>query len=216
MIKQLPKTALGVLVCLAAGLVAPRAHAVGDISGIWMADRRTSQTLPEDPKFTPAGRAAQDNIASYDNPMARCIVHMPRAMIAWTASAMEIIQSEQRVWVLFESYHQVRRIFLDGRPPVPGEGRLWLGHSVGHWEGDTLVVETINMHGDIPYHWEGLLLSEAAQLEERFTRVDQETLEVLITVTDPVNYEEPWQTRNIWRLDPDAHFFEFECDQVPE
>ncbi len=70
---------------------------------------------------------------------------MPRGMIAWQPTRIEIVESDDRVWVLFEAYHQVRRIFLDGRPPVDGEGQLWLGHSNGHWEGDTLVVETINL-----------------------------------------------------------------------
>ncbi len=208
--------ALATFLSVALGLVGSAAQAAGDISGIWMAERRVSQTLPQDPKFTPAGRNAQNNLDTHNDPYLRCIVYMPRAMIAWTSTGIEIVQSEERVWILFEAYHQVRRIFLDGRPPVEGEGRTWLGHSVGRWEGDTLVVETTNMHGDITYHWEGLPLSEETRVIERFTRVDDETLEVLITVTDPVNYHEPWETRNIWSLHPDAHFFEYECDKVAE
>ena len=45
-------------------------------------------------------------------------------------------------------------------------------------------------------------------------RLDEETLEIRVTVIDPVNYHEPWETRNLYRLDPEAHFFEYECDQV--
>ena len=173
-----------------------------------------SQVLPEDPQFTPQGRETQNNFDASNDPYLRCVVYMPRGMIAWQPTRIEIVESDERVWILFEAYHQVRRIFLDGRQPLDGEGRLWLGHSNGRWEGDTLIVETINLKTDTTYQWEGLPLSEETRLVERFTRLDDETLEVRITVTDPINYREPWETRNIFRLDSDAHFFEYECDQI--
>ena len=186
----------------------------GDLAGIWQAQRTRSQILPEDPMFTVKGREAQDAFDPSLDPYLRCIVYMPRGMIAWQPTRIEIVESEERVWVLFEAYHQVRRIFLDGRPPFEGEGALWLGHSNGRWEGDTLVVDTVNLKSGISYHWEGLPLSPETTLQERFTRIDDETLEVRITVTDPINYKKPWETINIYRLDSDAHFFEYECDQI--
>ena len=56
-------------------------------------------------------------------------------------------------------------------------------------------------------------LSGEHRIVEHISRLDEETLEVLITVIDPVNYEEPWTTRNIWRLTPDIHFYEYECQE---
>jgi len=184
------------------------------LSGIWQAQRNSSQILPDDPRFTVAGRENQDNFDPAADPYLRCIVYMPRAMIAWQPTRIEIVESDERVWILFEAYHQVRRIFLDGRAPVDGEGPLWLGHSNGHWEENSLVVETTNLKSGTSYHWEGLPLSESTTLIEKFTRLDDDTLEVRIAVTDPVNYQEPWETRNVFRLDSEAHFFEYECDQV--
>jgi hypothetical protein len=205
---QLTAIALGVIGAASAQ------SAPGDLSGIWQAQRNRSQILPEDPQFTPQGRETQDNFDASNDPYLRCVVYMPRGMIAWQPTRIEIVESDERVWILFEAYHQVRRIFLDGRQPLDGEGRLWLGHSNGRWEGDTLIVETINLKTGTTYHWEGLPLSEEARLVERFTRLDDETLEVKITVIDPINYREPWETRNVFRLDSDAHFFEYECDQI--
>ncbi len=188
-------------------------HAQGTISGIWRAERLQSQVLPVDPMFSAAGREAQNNFDTSVDPYLRCIVYMPRAMLAWAPTSIEIIQSEERVWVLFEAYHQVRRIFLDGRPPPEGVGATWLGHSTGHWEGEVLVVETTGLRA-ASYFWEGLPLSESTRLIERFTRLDEATLEVRMTVTDPVNYLEPWETRHVFSLHPDAHFYEYECDRV--
>ena len=189
------------------------AHAEGTISGIWRAERWQSQVLPEEPLFSAVGREAQSNFDTSVDPYLRCIVYMPRAMLAWAPTSIEIIQSEERVWVLFEAYHQVRRIFLDGRPPPEGVGATWLGHSTGHWEGDVLVVETTGLRA-ASYFWEGLPLSESTRLIERFTRLDETTLEIRMTVIDPVNYLEPWETRQVFSLHPDAHFYEYECDQV--
>ena len=186
----------------------------GDISGIWQAQRTRSQILPEEPQFTPQGREAQDNFDPSLDPYLSCIVYMPRGMIAWQPTRIEIIESEERVWILFEAYHQIRRIFLDGRLPLEDEGPLWLGHSNGHWEGETFIVNTVNLKSGTSYHWEGLPLSDETRLVEQFTRLDEETLEIEITVHDAVNYLEPWKTRNLFRLDPDAYFFEYECDQV--
>lgn len=208
------RSPLRIVALLVVTAAATAQGAPGDLSGIWQAQRNRSQVLPEDPQFTTLGRDAQNNFDPSRDPYLRCIVYMPRAMIAWQPTRIEITESEDRVWVLFEAYHQVRRIFLDGRPPLEGEGPLWLGHSNGYWEDDTLIVETINLKSGTSYHWEGLPLSDETRLVERFTRLDDETLQVEITVYDAVYYSEPWRTKNVYRLDSDARFFEYECDQA--
>ena len=214
--KQLTRHHAMAALFLSATLIADSAVAEGMINGIWRAQRELSQVLPENPPFSEAGREAQENFDAFNDPYLRCIVYMPRAMIAWPSTSMEIVQSDERVWILFETYHQVRRIFLDGRSPPEGVGPTWLGHSNGHWEGETLVVETTGLRGNTSYFWEGLPLSESTRIRERFTRLDEETLEIHMTITDPVNYTEPWETRHVWGLTPDAHIYEYECDRVPE
>ena len=214
--KQLTRNHAMAALFVSATLIADSAVAEGMINGIWRAQRELSQVLPENPPFSEAGREAQENFDAFNDPYLRCIVYMPRAMIAWPSTSMEIVQSDERVWILFETYHQVRRIFLDGRSPPEGVGSTWLGHSNGHWEGETLVVETTGLRGNTSYFWEGLPLSESTRISERFTRLDEETLEIHMTITDPVNYTEPWETRHVWGLTPDAHIYEYECDRVPE
>lgn len=190
-------------------------QAEGNIEGIWRPQRDISQILPVNPPFTLAGRTAQDEFDIANDPYLRCIVYMPRAMIAWAPTSIEIIQSEERIWILFEAYHQVRRIFMDGRNVPTGVGSTWMGHSNGQWEDETLVVKTYGLRG-VSYFWEGLPLSESTEIIEKFTRLDDKTLQIEMTITDPIHYNEPWHTTHIWGLSPDAHFYEYECDQVPK
>ena len=179
--------------------------------GIWSTDRERSTILPENPGFTAAGREALENYdPDTDDPALSCAIYMPRTMIAWGRNPMEIFQSDEQLWIVFERMHQVRRIFLDGRPPLEDEGPTWMGHSTGVWDGESLVVETVNMRGTI-FHWSGLPLSDETRVMERFTLLDEQSLEILLTVIDPVNYEAPWTTRHVWRLDQDANFYEYEC-----
>ena len=214
--KYLSKKKFLALLCFLVSLLSiEHAQAEGNIEGIWRPQREISQILPLEPAFTQAGRAAQDSFDMANDPYLRCIVYMPRAMIAWAPTSIEIIQSEERIWILFEAYHQVRRIFLDGRDLPDTIGPTWMGHSNGYWEGETLIVETNGLRG-ISYFWEGLPLSESTQIVERFTRFSDGTLEIHMTITDPVNYNEPWETIHIWGLSPDAHFYEYECDQAPD
>ena len=187
------------------------ASAVPSFEGIWSADREASEIWPEDPRFTPQGRETLDNHdPSTDDPALYCAVYMPRVMVAWGRKPIEIFQTDDRLWTLHERMHQVRRIYLDGRAPPEDEGPTWMGHSTGVWNGDTLVVETVSLRKGI-YNWSGLPLSGEHRIIEHITRLDEETLEVLVTVIDPANYEEPWTTKNIWRLTPDVHFYEYEC-----
>ena len=123
---------------------------------------------------------------------------------------MEIFQSEEQLWIVFERMHQIRRIFLDGRSSPEDEGATWMGQSTGAWDREALVVETVAMREGI-FHWSGLPLSSETRVTERLTLLDEETLEVLLTVTDPVNYEVPWTTRQVWHLTPDVDFYEYEC-----
>ena len=187
------------------------ASAVPSFEGIWSADREASEIWPEDPRFTPQGRETLDNHdPSTDDPALSCAVYVPRVMVAWGRKPIEIFQTDDRLWTLHERMHQVRRIYLDGRAPPEDEGPTWMGHSTGVWNGDTLVVETVSLRKSI-YNWSGLPLSGEHRIIEHITRLDEETLEVLVTVIDPANYEEPWTTKNIWRLTPDVHFYEYEC-----
>ena len=99
----------------------------------------------------------------------------------------QILQTPDYVVILVEMIHDARIIPLDDRPHLPPQIRHWLGDSRGHWEGDTLVVETSHFSARGDQRVRNLVLagSEHSHLVERFRRVDADTIEYRFTVTDP-------------------------------
>ena len=100
----------------------------------------------------------------------------------------QIFQTPGYVAIVVEMIHDVRIIPLDGRPHLPANIRQWMGDSRGHWEGNTLVVETTNFTGKS--HFRGA--TENMRLIERFTRTDANTLTYDFTVEDPATFTKPW------------------------
>ena len=90
-----------------------------------------------------------------------------------------------------------RIVYTDGRPHPPSDllDPGFLGHSVGHWEGDTLVVETSNLNGKTWLNEVGDIVSHAETVVERFTPMDADTIIYTATVTDPLVYTRPWTIR---------------------
>ncbi len=126
----------------------------------------------------------------YDDPTAHCFpAGVPRSI--WVPEGIDIIQTSDYIILLFERT-QWRIIPLDGRAHLPDTIRLWQGDSVGHWEGDTLVVDTTNLNGKTWLDEAGEIISYAAHVVERFIPVGPDTLRYEATVTDPVVYSRPW------------------------
>jgi hypothetical protein len=126
----------------------------------------------------------------YEDPTAHCFVAgVPRSM--YTPSPFQILQPPGYVILLFERMNW-RQIPLDGRAHIPDTTRLWNGDSVGHWEGDTLVVDTKNLNGKTWLNEVGDVLSYDAHIVERFTPVNANTITYRATVTDMVAYTAPW------------------------
>jgi len=129
----------------------------------------------------------------YDDPTAHCFVAgVPRSIYA--PSPHQILQTPEYVVMLFERMSW-RVIPLDGRKHIPDTLRLWQGDSVGHWEGDTLVVETTNLNGKTWLNEVGDIVSHAEAVVERFTPTDADTIIYTATVTDPLVYTRPWTIR---------------------
>ena len=99
----------------------------------------------------------------------------------------EIAQAPGLVAILHEEIHEVRLIHLDGRPHIGGSIRQWLGDSRGHWEGDTLVVETVGLDDRAWLDEWGTPFSGDAHIEERWKRTGPDRIELTITVRDPAN-----------------------------
>jgi hypothetical protein len=130
----------------------------------------------------------------YDDPTAHCFVAgVPRSM--YVPSPLQIIQTPTHIAILFE------RMSWRVIPVVPSEAerahlrdhvRLWQGDSVGHWEGDTLVVDTTNLNGKAWLNEVGDVLSHAEKVVERFTPAGPQRIVYRATVTDPIVYTRPW------------------------
>ena len=116
-------------------------------------------------------------------------------------------------WVAFsnEMIHETRIISTDGRSNVDSKIKAWMGNSVGHWENDTLVVETRNVRPEMAI--QGAPLSDEGHLIERFTRVDADTLEYKLTVDDPKNWTKPWTMMMPLPRQDDYGFFEYACHE---
>lgn len=126
----------------------------------------------------------------YDDPTAHCFVAgIPRSH--YTPSPFQILQPPGYVIVLFERMSW-RQIPLDGRQHLPDNIRLWMGDSIGRWEGDTLVVDTKNLNGKTWLNEVGDVLSHDAHIVERFTPVDGNSITYRATITDNVAYTRPW------------------------
>lgn len=115
---------------------------------------------------------------------------------------MEIVQTPAEILVLFE-YDSLRHpIYVDGRAHDTTLGALWMGDSIGHWDGDTLVVDTVNFNDKTWIDRVGHPHSEALHLVERIRRTDHGHLTDDITIEDPKAYTKPWTAHLDFVLKP--------------
>jgi hypothetical protein len=151
-------------------------------------------------------RAEHQGDASYPNPLVDshtlyCAAGMPR--IIGTPFDYEFVVTPEATWIIVEK--ETRHIYTDGRG-FPPEDELWptlLGRSIGHWEGQTLVVETISVKSGLWTDTTPAMLSEQARYTERIRQIDANTLEDQATITDPVALTKPWSfTKHYTRMKP--------------
>jgi hypothetical protein len=135
------------------------------------------------------------------DPQTRCLETVPR--IYYYVSNQTILQPPGMVVFLWEIYHQYRVIPLDGSPHIGPTMKLWMGDARGHWEGNTLVVDTTNLSGKSRLT-ESHFFSSDAHLRERMTFVDANTMKYQVTIEDPTVYTRPWTMEVIQkRLTPE-------------
>jgi hypothetical protein len=152
----------------------------------------------------------------------RCITRgVPAGMFpAGYNNAYQILQVSGSVVILYEMIHEARIIPLDGRPHLPASVKMWNGDSIGRWEGNTLVVDTTNYNDK---GWiatsaatgriKGIPQSEALHVVERFTRVDRDTINYEVTISDPNFYTQPWKVAIPLTRDPNYRIFEYACQE---
>ncbi len=144
----------------------------------------------------PLGRANDDNMDPY---LTSCAPYgIPRLMNH--VGPFEILQSKNRVLILFETNNAIRQIWMDGRGHPEELDPSWLGHAIGHWEGTTLVVDTVGLTDKSWLDTAGHPHSDALHVVERIRRVDHDTLENTLTFDDPKTYTRPWSSTIIYKL----------------
>jgi hypothetical protein len=118
-------------------------------------------------------------------------------------SAFEILQTPRKLTIIYEHDNMVRQVFTDGRQhPKPLE-LTWLGHAIGRWEGETLVVDTVGMRDETWLDNDGHVHSDQLHVIERIHRVDSNTLQTDMTLEDPKALEKPWTQHIFHKLRPD-------------
>ena len=198
----------------------------GDYSSVWTVERewenRTSLiTDPADGKLPAITSEAQKRRAALaaararrpDGPedrafQERCITYGSPQLTAGYQSYSQIFQTSNAVVIETEMIHDARVIPLEGRPHLPSTIRQWLGDSRGHWEGDTLVVDTTN------YKPESFMStsSEKLHVTERFTRTGPESLKHEITINDPGTWTRSWSMMVPLKRSSDP-IYEYACQE---
>jgi hypothetical protein len=226
-----------VMLLLAAALAFPVAHAEApatplkkaaapartpDWSGVWELDwQRIGLAAARGgsaPKLTPeyqakldAFRAAQQKGENEQNQTANCIPPgMPQIMTQ--PYSIEFLFTPGKVTVAIEAYSQMRRIFMDGRGHPADPDPTFQGHSIGHWEGDTLVVDTV---GFIPTSQitMGVGHSDQMRIVEHIRKVAPDTMTIETTIIDPKALQEPWTVTRSYKRHPDWDLQEYICEQ---
>lgn len=206
------------LACSAVAAPVVSAAEGSPIAGIWLPDGGRSQRFPAAPPFTAEGKRIVDEWhASHDpiedDPGRFCQAPgMPSLALGGADYPIEIIVTEDQVTIPMELHQQVRRIFLDmdTHPARPFPQRN--GHSIGRWEGDALVVDTVAIRaitfGSVPH-------SDEVHVVERIRAID-DGMALLneVTITDPVMYTKPVTVHQYYRAaPPGTRMLEYECTE---
>lgn len=199
---------------------------VPDWSGVWV----NRESISFDPRFPPATSSnppykphyaakyrerleALERGEAWADPTANCVLPgMPRIMNM--PYPFEILQTPGRVTILAESMHDVRRIFTDGRAHPEDLEPTYNGHSIGRWEGPTLVIETVGLRADTVFDQTGAFHGDRMRIVERFTEVSPGILQNEITVEDPEVFAHPWTvTKKYHRAPPGEEIMEYVCEE---
>jgi hypothetical protein len=188
-----------------------------DFSGLWQGGgpiNDISQGLPkgETLPLLPSARKILESRLSKDDPQASCLPSgVPRiAPYPW-----RIVQTPTHIFFLFEAnIHSYRQIFMDGRKHPVDPDPTWYGHSIGRFEGDTLVVDTVGFNDKFWFDFKGHPHTERLHIIERYTRKDHNTLVNQITIDDPGAYSRPFTVTFTAELAPAGdELMEYICQE---
>jgi hypothetical protein len=159
------------------------------------------------PSFGPRGVRVDDT----NDPAFKCFPPgVPRIYLH--PFPMQIVQTPKETIMLFEYDHTVRHIYTDGRPHPKDVTPTYMGDSIGHWEGDTFVVDTVGFNDKTWLDRIGHPHSDQLHVVERFKRTDAQKLEVDFTIEDPIAYTHPFTSTLFFRSRPTWNIMEQVCE----
>lgn len=208
-----------------------------NISGVWMNDNTLDERLkraglkrldPNAPNAPPAARVGLDILTDeyrriYDREQERLAqLAVGTASCGWQGMPrvmtypypFEILQTPGRITIIFETESQVRRVFLDRSEHLPFDelDPSYQGDSIGWWEGDTLVIDTLGFN-TLTTVGRGMPHSEEMHIVERWQFTDEDTVNVEMTITDPLAYKEPLVQEMTYSKRPTWRIREYHCEE---
>ena len=189
------------------------ASATPDLSGVWMVGRgyrgfNRKEPPPMQPWAEEKYKVTREGISDPEDkgrddkdPIINCAPPGPTRLFA-LPRPFEIIPIPGRVLLLFEWDHWVRQIWMDGREHPKDPDPTWMGHSIGRWDGETLVVDTVGLNDKTWLDGLGHPHSDALHIVERIRRTAHDTLQIDLTFDDPKAYTKPWTGTQVFRLRP--------------
>jgi hypothetical protein len=191
-----------------------------DLSGVWEVKPGYTGNIAKDLKpgevpFQPWAEALYKHrmeTQGKEDPQAYCVLSgVPREHVV--PYPFKILHTNGMVVILYEALHSYRQIYMDGRPLPKDPNPQWMGYSIGHWEDDTLVVQS---SGFVENNWldnGGHPGTESLRLTERFHRRDFGHIDLQMTIDDPKAYTKPWKVNLEFTANPDTDLIEYVCSE---
>ena len=194
-----------------------------DLSGVWQGGgpaedlERQGGLKPGEIPLLPSAKKLMDSRQSKDDPEANCLpTGVPRVAgsFPWRFVQYPTHKSATHIFLLYEgNIHSYRQIFMDGRKHPENLDPTWYGHSIGWWEGDTLVIDTVGFNDKFWFDFRGHPHTEQLHTIERWTRKDFGTLVNEVTIDDPGAYSRPFKVMFTAKLMPEEELMEYICTE---
>jgi hypothetical protein len=200
---------------------APRtASGKPDFGGVWQSPRMAdvTQDMPcckgvKDLPFTAWGKQQWESYDAEKGDYTGSCLPFGLLRSVGGPHPIQIIQNDKYIAMLYEQNSWFHVTPIDGRPHPKDPDPTWFGNSVGHWEGDTLVIDTTAFNGKTRVDTIGHPVSDQLHTIERFRRRDLGHIDYTLTIDDPKTYTKPWDSVRVWTLRPDWEIMEYSCEE---
>ena len=197
------------------GANAGAAPSAPDLSGVWLQSGGNVFDLPRDAApMQPGAKTKFDSERNGHGPnvvisfaentdpfIKNCDpLGVPRVLLA--NHPFKIVPAAGEILILYERSHDFREIYMDGREHPKDLDASWWGHSIGRWDGDALVIDTVGLNDRTWLDYQGLPHSDALHVVERYRRTDHDNMQLDLTIDDPKAYTKPWTVTRAYRLKP--------------